>query len=83
VNYKGEYHYRSGSTKQELKGAALNKFLLERTGKKWDSVPVPNVSIDDLSLIALQRFRKKAAQSGRVDEEVFMPIYTHNFRPKI
>jgi ATP-dependent DNA helicase RecG len=27
VNYKGEYHYRSGSTKQELKGAALNKFL--------------------------------------------------------
>jgi ATP-dependent DNA helicase RecG len=28
VNYKGEYHYRSGSTKQELKGAALDKFLL-------------------------------------------------------
>ena len=29
VNYKGEYHYRSGSTKQELKGAALDKFLLQ------------------------------------------------------
>ncbi len=43
VNYKGEYHYRSGSTKQELKGAALNKFLLERTGRKWDGVPVPNI----------------------------------------
>jgi ATP-dependent DNA helicase RecG len=27
VNYKGQYHYRSGSTKQELKGAALDKFL--------------------------------------------------------
>lgn len=26
INYKGQYHYRSGSTKQELKGAALNKF---------------------------------------------------------
>lgn len=24
VNYKGEYHYRSGSTKQQLKGQALN-----------------------------------------------------------
>ena len=35
VNYKGEYHYRSGSTKQELKGSALNKFILERTGKHW------------------------------------------------
>lgn len=25
VNYKGEYHYRSGSTKQQLKGQALNQ----------------------------------------------------------
>ena len=30
INYKGQYHYRSGSTKQELKGLALNKFLLEK-----------------------------------------------------
>lgn len=34
VNYKGEYHFRSGSTKQELKGAALDKFLLHKYGKK-------------------------------------------------
>lgn len=27
VSYKGEYHYRSGSTKQELRGAALERFL--------------------------------------------------------
>ncbi len=33
VNYKGEYHFRSGSTKQELKGAALDKFLLHKYGK--------------------------------------------------
>ncbi|HPM10919.1 MAG TPA: transcriptional regulator, partial [Paludibacter sp.] len=70
VNYKGEYHYRSGSTKQELKGSALDKFLLKKQGKHWDSVPVPNVAIEDLSLIALQRFRSEAAQSGRVDEDV-------------
>jgi ATP-dependent DNA helicase RecG len=44
VNYKGQYHYRSGSTKQELKGAALDKFLLQKKGKRWDGVPVPNVS---------------------------------------
>ena len=30
VSYKGEYHLRSGSTKQELKGAALDKFLLRK-----------------------------------------------------
>lgn len=64
VNYKGEYHYRSGSTKQELKGAALNKFLMERTGRKWDGVPVPNTSFNDLSLIALQRFRRQTAKAS-------------------
>jgi len=70
VNYKGEYHFRSGSTKQELKGMALDKFLLKKQGKHWDSVPIPNVRIEDLSLIALQRFRNEAARSGRVDEDV-------------
>lgn len=60
VNYKGQYHYRSGSTKQELKGAALDKFLLQRKGKRWDAVPVPNVSINDLKKETFDFFRKKA-----------------------
>ena len=34
VSYKGEYHYRSGSTKQELKGAALDRFLLKKRGRR-------------------------------------------------
>jgi ATP-dependent DNA helicase RecG len=70
ISYMGQYHYRTGSTKQELKGTALNKFIMERTGKRWDSIPIPRVRIDDLSPIALQRFRKEAARSGRVDAEV-------------
>jgi ATP-dependent DNA helicase RecG len=77
VNYKGEYHYRSGSTKQELKGAALDKFLLQKYGKKWDGVIVPNVTIEDLSLVALQRFRNEAAKSGRVDEGVLRDNTKH------
>ena len=48
INYKGQYHYRSGSTKQELKGASLDNFLLKKNGKSWDSVPVPKVTINDL-----------------------------------
>jgi len=43
VSYKGQYHYRTGSTKQELKGASLNQFLLRKQGKHWDSVPKPSV----------------------------------------
>ena len=33
ISYKGEYHYRSGSTKQELKGAALDKLMIWNPGQ--------------------------------------------------
>ena len=65
--YKGEYHYRSSSTKQELKGAALDKFLLRKQGKHWDGVPGPHVAVKDLSKAAIDRFRKLAKQSRRLD----------------
>jgi ATP-dependent DNA helicase RecG len=70
VSYKGEYHFRSGSTKQELKGAALDKFLLRRQGRTWDGVPVPHVGIKDLSRPAIDTFRKLARQSRRLDSAV-------------
>jgi ATP-dependent DNA helicase RecG len=42
ISYRGEYHYRSGSTKQELKGAALERFLLKKRGRHWDDAPEPS-----------------------------------------
>ena len=30
VAYRGEYHYRTGSTKQQLTGFALTQFLFQR-----------------------------------------------------
>ncbi|MDR1022051.1 MAG: putative DNA binding domain-containing protein [Prevotellaceae bacterium] len=68
VNYKGEYHYRSGATKQELKGAALDKFLLQKQGRRWDSVPIPNVSITDLKQDTFTFFKEKGIKSNRIDE---------------
>ncbi len=70
ISYKGQYHYRSGSTKQELRGASLTGFLLKKQGKRWDSIPVPNVGIDDLSPSAFDYFRKKATQTNRLDRDV-------------
>ena len=70
ISYKGQYHYRSGATKQELKGIALTRFLQEKSGVKWDEYIVDDVNVQDLSNEALARFRKEAAQSGRVDDEV-------------
>jgi len=69
ISYKGQYHYRSGSTKQELKGAALDKFLLQKKGKRWDGVPVPNVSVSDLKQETFDFFKKRGIRSKRLDEE--------------
>lgn len=70
INYKGQYHYRSGSTKQELKGAALNRFLLERTGIHWDEYVVPGVQVSGLSAEALERFRRTSAMTHRIDDDI-------------
>ena len=69
ISYKGQYHYRSGSTKQELKGMALDKFLLQKKGKRWDGVPVPNVSVTDLKKETFDFFKKRGIRSKRLDEE--------------
>ena len=69
ISLRGKYYYRSGSTLQELKGAALTKFLLQRQGKKWDGVPVPNVTADDLKNDTFNFFRKKATKSKRLESE--------------
>jgi len=70
ISYKGEYHYRTGSTKQELKGAALDKFLLKKQGLHWDGVPAPGFLIKDLSPSAIAKFRQRAAKSKRLSAEI-------------
>lgn len=69
VNYKGQYHYRSGSTKQELKGVALDKFLLQKKGKHWDGAPIPNVLAEDLKQETFELFKKRGIRSQRLSEE--------------
>jgi len=69
ISLRGRYYYRSGSVKQELTGAALNEFLLERIGKKWDSVPVPTVQVEDLKPETFTFFKEKGIKSGRIAED--------------
>jgi ATP-dependent DNA helicase RecG len=70
ISYKGSYYYRSGSTTQELKGVALDKFLLRTQGKTWDSVPVPYFGDTDLDPYAFKLFRDKASKKKRIDPEL-------------
>jgi ATP-dependent DNA helicase RecG len=70
ISYRGEYHYRSGATKQELKGAALDQFLLRKQGRHWDGVPVPQVAVKQLSRGAVDGFRARARESKRLAPEI-------------
>lgn len=70
INYKGKYYCRSGSTNLELTGASLNKFLLEKSGKRWDGVLIPDCKIKDLSNELIIKYKEKATKSGRIYSEV-------------
>ena len=70
IGYRGEYFYRSGSTNQTLKGAALERFLLKKRGRRWDDAPEPSFTARDCSATALQLFKKAAAASGRMGPSV-------------
>lgn len=69
ISYKGEYHVRSGSTKQELKGTALDRFIMRKYGRTWDGAPVPKVTVRQLSGVAFELFRNLASQSDRIAPE--------------
>jgi len=69
ISCRGKYYYRSGSTTQELSGAALDDFLLRVQGKTWDSFLLPKVIVADLQPDAIKLFRKKAISSRRLSEE--------------
>ena len=72
VNYKGQFFYRTGSTKQELKGNALNKFILKKAGKHWDGIPLLSLRFKDLDKSAFDLFRKKAKKAKRIDTDVLI-----------
>ena len=69
VNYHGEYHYRSGSTKQQLTGIALSEFIMRKTGVRWEDVVVEDISVDDLDEESFKIFRREALKSKRMTQE--------------
>lgn len=69
VNYHGEYHYRSGATKQQIQGAALTEFIREKTGFLWDAVPVDNIGVDDLERDSIEIFKREAVRKKRMTKE--------------
>src|SRR5258708_3634390 len=69
ISYHGAYHYRSGSTKQELKGIALQNLLLKKIGKKWEDLPVEGATLADLNETTIQLFIERAIEKGRISSD--------------
>ena len=66
ISLRGNYYYRSGSTKQELKGNALMEFLLRKSGKTWDDVVEPRATLADIDKETVKQFKADAAKAGRL-----------------
>ena len=68
ISYHGEYHYRSGSTKQQLTGIALSEFIMRKTGFRWEDVTVDDISVNDLDDESFKIFRREALRKKRMFE---------------
>jgi ATP-dependent DNA helicase RecG len=69
ISYHGEFHYRSGATKQQLTGIALSEFIMQRTGFRWEDVTVDNITVDDLDAESFKIFRREALRSRRMTQK--------------
>ncbi len=66
ISLRGRYYYRSGSTKQELIGAALTDYLLRKSGKTWDEVSEPIATLDDIDDAGLKSYIAASFHAGRI-----------------
>lgn len=69
VSYKGEYHFRSGSTKQVLRGTALTEFISSKTGIRWEDSVIEGVDVEDLDKESFDIFRREAVRSKRMTKD--------------
>lgn len=69
IAYKGTYHYRSGSTKQEMRGTALQQFILKKMGRSWDDIPNDRATLDDIDRTAIEYFLRKGIEAQRIPED--------------
>lgn len=74
ISLRGNYYYRSGSTKQELKGNALMEFLLRKSGKTWDDVVEPRATIADIDEKTVEQFKSDARRAGRLPDDDDLPL---------
>jgi predicted HTH transcriptional regulator len=67
ISLRGRYYHRCGSTKQELTGASLNEFLLQKSGKTRTDV----LGLNDRQLKAIFFVKEQ----GKISNADFQELY--------
>jgi ATP-dependent DNA helicase RecG len=65
ISLRGRYYYRTGSTKLELTGNALNEFLLKKSGQTWDNVIEQTATFDDIDQNSVHYFINDAKREAQ------------------
>ncbi|MFN3873397.1 MAG: ATP-binding protein [Ignavibacterium sp.] len=60
ISYHGRFYVRSGSTIQELKGKELTRFLISKSGKRWEEYIEENASIEEINIETINKFKQTA-----------------------
>ncbi len=66
ISCNGKFHYRVGSTKQELSGNALQDFLFNKNKQTWDEIICQGATLDDIDSEAIRYFVRCAVNSHRM-----------------
>lgn len=69
IAFKGIYYVKSGSTKQELKGAELQQFILKKMGRTFDELPAESARFSDINEKVVRKFLRKAILANRLSSD--------------
>ncbi|MBC8389431.1 MAG: putative DNA binding domain-containing protein [Actinobacteria bacterium] len=61
ISYHGKFYIRSGTT-QELKGRELTRFLISKSGKRWDEYVEERATIKDINFETIDRFKQMSVK---------------------
>lgn len=66
VSFRGKYYRRSGATVQELKGIALQEFIMKKVGLSWDDVINERATLNDIDETAVSYMVGLAVDAQRM-----------------
>lgn len=62
ISYGGKIYLRSGSTTQALNGSELERFLLKKNNRNWESIADESANLEDIDDSIIEAFKLKSKE---------------------